>query len=654
MPLTRCVARLPMHRRRRDAAAERPDRPARRYAGPPNRSVAAGAERRRRACIGTATPFTLSSNARAGHRGTHRPIDVELRADERHFEGRRAGVVADERIGQPMRVGVHRAGHRHAGGLMAPAPEVLHRGQQPGTHHRDGVGAHDAGPAREQRPLPRAAPARSARDRRRRAPRGRARVASNIRHGVRPTSRQPPGLSDGYTPGLPAGDADAAGRHRARAALRAAASRSGRRPPRDRRSRAGSPACRRGRSRRCAGARPRRRLQPANAATSSRSGPCVAAVAHRDLDQPAGRHSAPAPASHARATACSSAAASRRSGSTWTPTDAYDGTTSRTPGDAVRRERPRHRDRARVDRRRPCAARARPAAASRPTRAAGGRAHASWPARQSASSSLRVDAVEAAVGHHDDVVAAARLARDDGDDLVDRRRRCAAATPARRQVGDELRRRQPLALGQRAPEHRRDHAPRRRRRTPRRRPPGTRGGTTRPSAARRSPTARAPGRGRAHRRQRLGDGGRMVREVVVDGHAARARRRTSSRRLTPAKRGQPAGDRVERRGRRRGRRRWPPGRCARCARRASARSNSPAAPSGPRERRTSSCRRVGAEVAARQSAPSPSPNVWTRAVRLRRPAPRRPGCRRRAAPGRGAAPAAPAARRPAATASRSG
>ncbi len=141
---------------------------------------------------------------------------------------------------------------------------------------------------------------------------------------------------------------------------------------------------------------------------------------------------------------------------------------------------------------------------------------------------------------------------------------------------------------------------------------------------------------RAHARERLGNRGRMMGEVVVDrdavGRAAQLQPPADA--LEPP---QPLAPSCRCSGRPPRRPRSPPARCARCRRRAAAPRTCPIA--SPRARTLNAvdvC--VDLRSCACQSAPSDSPNVSTAAcARVRAaPAPRR--CRRRAAAARGAAP----------------
>ena len=158
----------------------------------------------------------------------------------------------------------------------------------------------------------------------------------------------------------------------------------------------------------------------------------------------------------------------------------------------------------------------------------------------------------------------------------DRRRRCRRSTrlrardwPRRLEVAHQLRHRQPLRFRQRRSEDRGDAALRRRRANARAKSSWN---TRRHDEADRgSKTAqiRAVGFDARSAGQRFGDGGRMVREIVVDGHAV-----GDADDLEPAlhagERAQPLGDALDADRRPRSRRRSPPARCARCARRPAA------------------------------------------------------------------------------------
>ena len=187
----------------------------------------------------------------------------------------------------------------------------------------------------------------------------------------------------------------------------------------------------------------------------------------------------------------------------------------------------------------------------------------------------------------DDQIAVAALARDGRDDVVDLRD-VAGVDAGRLQIGDELLGRQPLGVGQRRAEHRRqDHVIGRRQR-PREvgledAPAGRRGARLedRPDpAVRDTPSARRP----ASRRSRSG-GARSRRRPRRPRRcrAARSRRRTP---LNAAQR-RPPSCRCSARPPRR--RRSPRARCARCRRRAAAARSVPigvaAAPHAERGRR---------------------------------------------------------------------
>ena len=59
---------------------------------------------------------------RAADGTQHVFVGIELRADERDLQRSRVAIVADEPVGQPVRVGVHRAGHGHSARLIPHRP----------------------------------------------------------------------------------------------------------------------------------------------------------------------------------------------------------------------------------------------------------------------------------------------------------------------------------------------------------------------------------------------------------------------------------------------------------------------------------------------------------------------------------------------------
>ena len=242
------------HRRRRHAAGDarrrRGLRPAARRNAAGRRRESRTASRRPRPApltvIANSAPATAAQTGRSTVSSGPISVTSSVAASSR---------IADQRVGQTMREDVHRAGDRHAGRLMAPAPQVLDGGQQTRAAPLSASLRSCRRPLAEQRPLPRrhrheADPVASL-DQRRARP-------SGVEHPPRRAADEPPTTRalDGIDTGLPAGDADAAGRHRRSRRLRASASRSPRPPRRGRRSRAGSRACRRGRPRRCGGGRP--------------------------------------------------------------------------------------------------------------------------------------------------------------------------------------------------------------------------------------------------------------------------------------------------------------------------------------------------------------------------------------------------------------
>jgi hypothetical protein len=68
-------------------------------------------------------------------------VELELRADERDLEESRVARVADDRVGQPVRHGIHRSGDRHAARLQPPSPFVLNRRLHAGLDDDDGCDA---------------------------------------------------------------------------------------------------------------------------------------------------------------------------------------------------------------------------------------------------------------------------------------------------------------------------------------------------------------------------------------------------------------------------------------------------------------------------------------------------------------------------------
>jgi hypothetical protein len=60
--------------------------------------------------------------------------EPELGPGHGDFQRRRGLVVTDEDVGQPVRERVHGSSHGDSERLESPAPEVLHRRQQPRPH----------------------------------------------------------------------------------------------------------------------------------------------------------------------------------------------------------------------------------------------------------------------------------------------------------------------------------------------------------------------------------------------------------------------------------------------------------------------------------------------------------------------------------------
>jgi hypothetical protein len=75
------------------------------------------------------------------------PLGQQLRTDQRDLQRGGRRIVAEHLIGEAMRIGVHRAGHRNTQALVAAPAEVLHRRQHAGLDDRqtwrgDGAAAH--------------------------------------------------------------------------------------------------------------------------------------------------------------------------------------------------------------------------------------------------------------------------------------------------------------------------------------------------------------------------------------------------------------------------------------------------------------------------------------------------------------------------------
>ena len=160
------------------------------------------------------------------------------------------------------------------------------------------------------------------------------------------------------------------------------------------------------------------------------------------------------------------------------------------------------------------------------------------------------------------------------DTIVSTSGRWRGRRPAALQVRDQLVLRQALFWRQRRAKHRRNHDLVRRIERAWRSRPERPDGTTRPTAARRSPRCGATGCAARSALKRFGDGGRMMREVVVDDDVA-ASAHDFETSLHASKRGQPLPQRVDAARRIRVRPQSRPARCGRCARRPAATSNLP-------------------------------------------------------------------------------
>ena len=66
-------------------------------------------------------------------RDGHQPVVVELqlRSDQRHLEGRLVGIISRQRVCETMRAGIHGAGDGHTARLKPPPAPVLNRRQHP-------------------------------------------------------------------------------------------------------------------------------------------------------------------------------------------------------------------------------------------------------------------------------------------------------------------------------------------------------------------------------------------------------------------------------------------------------------------------------------------------------------------------------------------
>ena len=66
-------------------------------------------------------------------RDGHQPLVVELqlRSDQRHLEGRLVGIISRQRVRETMRAGIHGAGDGHTARLKPPPAPVLNRRQHP-------------------------------------------------------------------------------------------------------------------------------------------------------------------------------------------------------------------------------------------------------------------------------------------------------------------------------------------------------------------------------------------------------------------------------------------------------------------------------------------------------------------------------------------
>src|SRR5262249_5938986 len=117
----------------------------------------------------------------AGERDDRRGEKAQTRAGERALDGRCTVRVADEAVPPLERAAVGGARRRDAEVGEAGTPAVLHRRERPGVDHLD----------RGHRKRTRS-PARSSA--------GCSRPASKSTASVRPSRRQPPGDSRGYTP----------------------------------------------------------------------------------------------------------------------------------------------------------------------------------------------------------------------------------------------------------------------------------------------------------------------------------------------------------------------------------------------------------------------------------------------------------------------
>ena len=106
------------HRRHRDAAGDGQvgARAAPPRAEPQPRS---GRDRERRVRRHLA-PVERQLELGAGDRDEPLVLELELRSEQRHLEQRRVAVVADQRVRQPMRHRIHRAGDRHAAATGNP------------------------------------------------------------------------------------------------------------------------------------------------------------------------------------------------------------------------------------------------------------------------------------------------------------------------------------------------------------------------------------------------------------------------------------------------------------------------------------------------------------------------------------------------------
>ena len=121
----------------RPASAGRPPPPDRRARPRAGGRTAAARRRRSRPTWPTAIDrpsHVTSKSAPAERDRCSARSNSQFRTDQRDFERRGRRGIADQQVGEPVRERVHRPGDRHAGRLMPPAPEILHRRQQSRPH----------------------------------------------------------------------------------------------------------------------------------------------------------------------------------------------------------------------------------------------------------------------------------------------------------------------------------------------------------------------------------------------------------------------------------------------------------------------------------------------------------------------------------------